>query len=46
MERGLKRLRYQAYGVAMLLIGALFTTLCLAYFNQAFRPVSHVSLHI
>src|SRR4051812_19011749 len=30
----------------MLLIGALFTGLCLAYFNQAFRPVSHVSLHI
>jgi phospholipid/cholesterol/gamma-HCH transport system substrate-binding protein len=41
-----KRLRYQAYGVVMLLVGALFVALCLAYFNQVFRPVSKVSLHI
>ncbi|MCU1592384.1 MAG: Phospholipid/cholesterol/gamma-HCH transport system substrate-binding protein [Frankiales bacterium] len=40
------RLRYQAYGVAMLVLGALFVAVCLAYFNQAFRPVSKVSLHI
>ena len=42
----MKRFRYQAYGVAMLVVGALFVALCLAYFNQAFRPVSKVSLHI
>jgi phospholipid/cholesterol/gamma-HCH transport system substrate-binding protein len=30
----------------MLVVGALFVTLCLAYFNQAFRPVSKVSLNI
>jgi phospholipid/cholesterol/gamma-HCH transport system substrate-binding protein len=40
------RLRYQAYGVAMLVVGALFVALCLAYFNQTFRPVDHVSLDI
>jgi phospholipid/cholesterol/gamma-HCH transport system substrate-binding protein len=40
------RLRYQAYGVVMLVLGALFVVICLAYFNQAFRPVSKVSLHI
>jgi phospholipid/cholesterol/gamma-HCH transport system substrate-binding protein len=42
----MKRLRYQAYGVAMLVVAGLFVALCLAYFNQAFRPVSKVSLHI
>jgi phospholipid/cholesterol/gamma-HCH transport system substrate-binding protein len=40
------RLRYQLYGVAMLVLAALFVGLCLAYFNQAFRPVSKVSLNI
>jgi phospholipid/cholesterol/gamma-HCH transport system substrate-binding protein len=38
--------RYQAYGVAMLAALALFVGVCIAYFNQAFTPVSHVSLHI
>jgi phospholipid/cholesterol/gamma-HCH transport system substrate-binding protein len=42
----MKRLRYQTYGVAMLVVAALFVALCLAYFNQAFRPVSKVSLNI
>lgn len=40
------RLRYQAYGLTMLVLGAVFVAVCLAYFNQAFRPVSKVSLHI
>ena len=30
----------------MLVVAGLFVALCLAYFNQAFRPVSKVSLHI
>ena len=38
--------RYQAYGVAMVAALAVFVGVCLAYFNQAFTPVSHVTLHI
>jgi phospholipid/cholesterol/gamma-HCH transport system substrate-binding protein len=38
--------RYQAYGVAMIAALAVFVGVCIAYFNQAFTPVSHVSLHI
>src|SRR4051794_25475855 len=30
----------------MLVVAGLFVGLCLAYFNQAFRPVTKVSLHI
>jgi phospholipid/cholesterol/gamma-HCH transport system substrate-binding protein len=41
-----KRLRYQAYGVTMIVLGAAFVAICLAYFNQTFRPVAKVSLHI
>lgn len=40
------RLRNQAYGLVMLVLGALFVAICLAYFNQVFRPVDKVSLHI
>jgi phospholipid/cholesterol/gamma-HCH transport system substrate-binding protein len=38
--------RYQLYGVAMIAVVAAFVALCLAYFNQAFTPVSTVTLHI
>ena len=38
--------RYQLYGVAMLAVVAAFVAVCLAYFNQAFTPVSKVTLHI
>ena len=38
--------RYQLYGVAMLAVVSAFVALCLAYFNQAFTPVSTVTLHI
>jgi virulence factor Mce-like protein len=38
--------RYQLYGVAMLSAVVLFVGVCIAYFNQAFTPVSHVSMHI
>jgi phospholipid/cholesterol/gamma-HCH transport system substrate-binding protein len=38
--------RYQLYGVAMLALVAAFVALCLAYFNQAFTPVSTVTLQI
>ncbi|MBK5307921.1 MAG: MCE family protein [Frankiaceae bacterium] len=38
--------RYQLYGVAMLAVVAAFVALCMAYFNQAFTPVSTVTLHI
>ena len=38
--------RYQVYGVAMLTALALFVGICIAYFNQAFTPVDHVSMHI
>jgi phospholipid/cholesterol/gamma-HCH transport system substrate-binding protein len=38
--------RYQLYGIAMLSALALFVGVCIAYFNQAFTPVSHVTLHI
>ena len=38
--------RYQLYGVAMAAAVAAFVALCIAYFNQAFTPVSKVTLHI
>lgn len=41
----LSRSRYPLYGVAMLLAAVAFVGLCLAYYNQAFTPVAHVSLH-
>jgi phospholipid/cholesterol/gamma-HCH transport system substrate-binding protein len=38
--------RFQAYGVAMVAALAVFVGICIAYFNQAFTPVSHVTLLI
>lgn len=38
--------RYQLYGVALLAAVAAFTVVCLAYFNQAFTPVSRVTMNI
>ncbi len=38
--------RYQLYGIAMIAAVAVFVGVCIAYFNKAFTPVSHVSMHI